>query len=152
MKSVILFCLLMLTVPMLIHAEDLDFNLTKYEGKVVYLDFWASWCKPCKDSFPWMIAQQNKYADQGLVVVTVNLDRDKKAAETFLTKLKSDLIVVYDSDGKLAEKYKLEAMPTSFIYDRAGKLVSSHIGFSPKESKLIEQEIADLLQEKNEKN
>jgi len=137
---------------MLIHAEDLDLNLAKYDGKIVYLDFWASWCKPCKDSFPWMIALQNKYADQGLVVVTVNLDRDKKAADTFLTKLKSDLMVVYDSDGKLAEKYKLEAMPTSFIYDRTGKLVSSHIGFSPQESKLIEQEIVDLLQDKNEEN
>jgi thiol-disulfide isomerase/thioredoxin len=152
MRNIILFCLFFLTVPAMANAEPLELNLENYRGSVVYLDFWASWCKPCKESFPWMISLQDKYADDGLVVITVSLDRNSKSAEIFLTKLKSDLAVVYDPDGELAEKYKLEAMPTSFIYDRTGNLVGSHIGFNSKESKIIEQELIDLLQEKNEDN
>lgn len=121
------------------------------KNKVVYVDFWASWCGPCRRSFPWMKELNNKYEERGLKFVTVNLDRDRAAAKKFLTEMSVPFEVVYDSTGALATIYGLEAMPTSFIYGRDGKLRKQHRGFNPKETSAVDSLIDKLLKEGSKK-
>jgi thiol-disulfide isomerase/thioredoxin len=116
-------------------------------GKVVYVDFWASWCVPCRSSFPWMKQLQDKYRDQGLQIVTINVDKQRAPADKFLADLQSPLTVVYDSSGTLAKLYDLEAMPSSFIYGRDGNLRTKHRGFVAKDSVLLDSLIGSLLKE-----
>jgi len=122
-------------------------DLSAYHGKVVYLDFWASWCVPCKQSFPWMMELLERHAEQGLVVLTVNVEPDRDAADAFAERMHSTLPVIYDPEGKLAAAYALEAMPSSFVYGRDGSLRATHLGFHPKETAQMEAEIQKLLSE-----
>jgi cytochrome c biogenesis protein CcmG/thiol:disulfide interchange protein DsbE len=122
-------------------------TLKELRGRVVYLDFWASWCTPCLRSFPWMNEMKAKYADRGLEIISVNLDQERVLAETFLQQVPASFTVVYDPAGELATRYGLKGMPTSFLIDRQGKLRYHHIGFLVKKQKVYEAEIEQLLQE-----
>lgn len=104
-------------------------DLAQYQGKVVYLDFWASWCGPCRRSFPWMNAMQQKYSAQGLVIVSVNVDEKRADADGFLKANPASFPVIFDPEGKLAEQYQLIGMPSSFIIGRDGKVLKAHQGF-----------------------
>jgi cytochrome c biogenesis protein CcmG, thiol:disulfide interchange protein DsbE len=106
-------------------ALDLD----RYRGKVVVLDFWASWCKPCRQSIPWLNEMKSRYADEGLVVIGVNVDAERADAERFMRAVPIDFEVVFDPDGELAKQFKLQGMPSSFVFDRDGQMVESRIGF-----------------------
>ncbi len=129
------------------HASASEpFDLARYRGKVVILDFWASWCAPCRRSFPWLNEIQARYAGDGLVVVGVNVDADRAAAERFLREVPAQFEIVYDPDGTLAAKYELLGMPSSFIFGPRGELLSSHIGFKNAARAEREAEIAALLQ------
>ena len=128
-------------------AEADTLDLAAYHGKVVYLDFWASWCKPCRASFPWMADIQKRLGDQGLAVVTVNLDKKREAAAKFLQEFSPDIHVLYDPEGKLASLHGLKAMPTSCLYGRDGTLRATHTGFSKEQAAGIEKEILGLLGE-----
>lgn len=116
-------------------------------GKVVYLDFWASWCAPCKQSFPWMQAMLKKYEHEGLRIVTVNLDRDHSAALKFLKETEAPFYVYYDSTGDVAARFQLAGMPTSLLYARDGTLHLRHEGFSKADTLKMERTIEDLLGE-----
>lgn len=116
-------------------------------GKVVLLDFWASWCTPCRKSFPWMNALQKKYAARGLTVIAVNLDMEKQLAAEFLRATPAQFRIEYDPRGNLAEQLNVSAMPTSFLLDRNGKIVGQHAGFREAQLAAREQEIEKLLQE-----
>lgn len=131
--------------PTAVAAED--FDLSRYVGRVVYLDFWASWCGPCVQSFPALAALQARYGDDGFVVVAINLDRDRKAADRFLEKHPVPFDVVYDPKGTLAEKWDIEVMPTSFLLDRDGKPRHDHQGFRPADGARIEAEVAAMLKD-----
>ncbi len=120
-------------------------QLQAQKGKVVYVDFWSSWCIPCRKSFPWMNELQQKYQQQGLTILSVNLDHDRKLANEFLIEYPAVFPVIYDPKGLIARKYKLKGMPSSFIINRAGKVVSAHIGFNKQKSLIYEQEIIQLL-------
>ncbi len=121
------------------------FEAEQYRGKVVYLDFWASWCTPCKESFPWMQQLHEKYESMGLKVVTVNLDKKRASADKFLKKYPADFTVLFDPSGALADKYQLAGMPMSYIIDRKGIVRYRHIGYIPAMQALYEQQIVDLL-------
>ncbi|NCQ34257.1 redoxin family protein [bacterium] len=122
-----------------------DFHIEDFHGQVVLLDFWASWCGPCKESVPWLVKMQHKYGSEGLVVVPVNLDRNSHKALKMLQQLGPDLTRVVDPEGDLAALYDLEGMPSSFIYDRQGKLVASHVGFNLQRVVEREDEIRSIL-------
>ncbi len=125
------------------NIEQLD--LKQYIGKVVYLDFWASWCKPCQKSFPWMNGMVQRYPAEGFKIVTINLDSDSKAMNEFLSRVPADFDIFHDPSGTLAEKFQLQGMPTSYLIDKSGKVVSRHIGFQTEEIPAYEKEIESLL-------
>lgn len=120
-------------------------NLNQYKGKVVYLDFWASWCIPCKVSFPWMYDLKKHYADQGLEVIAINLDKDRKLADAFLKEMDVNFVVAFDESGDSASAYKVKGMPSSYLIGRDGKVYASHIGFKEKDQDKLEQGIKTLL-------
>ncbi|MDZ7803273.1 TlpA disulfide reductase family protein [Thiohalophilus sp.] len=122
-------------------------ELQEYRGQVVYLDFWASWCTPCRKSFPWMNALQERYADDGLVVLAVNLDQDTAAARRFLKKYPANFTVAFDPDGNVAERYELKGMPASYLIDRQGNLVMSHTGFRSTDADRLEARIKARLEQ-----
>jgi cytochrome c biogenesis protein CcmG/thiol:disulfide interchange protein DsbE len=119
--------------------------LDSLEGKVVYVDFWASWCGPCQQSFPWMKSMYDRYASKGLVIVAISLDKDRGAAESFIEKHPAPFTVAFDPSGKTAKAFKVWGMPTSYIVGKTGAIVSTHPGFDPKHAADIESEIAALL-------
>jgi cytochrome c biogenesis protein CcmG, thiol:disulfide interchange protein DsbE len=110
-------------------------------GQVVLVDFWASWCAPCKLSFPWLREMHNRYTDKGLKVVAVNLDKDRDKSDAFLDANSAPFTVAYDPLGRSAEAFHVKAMPTSFLINRAGELVYTHAGFDPKDTAAFEDRI-----------
>ena len=99
------------------------------KGKVVLIDFWASWCEPCKQSFPVMESLHKRYSDRGLVIVAINLDEKRPDMEAFLKKNAASFIVMRDPDQKLVDKTGIATMPSSFLIDRDGKVRFTHTGF-----------------------
>ncbi len=120
-------------------------SLKDYRGKVVYVDFWASWCTPCRKSFPWMNDMQKRYKSKGLQVIGINLDQERDLAEKFLSANPAQFVVAFDPDGKSAEAYNVKGMPSSYIIDRQGNIVKTHIGFRESEVKEMELELAKAL-------
>jgi thiol-disulfide isomerase/thioredoxin len=123
-------------------------NLNAYLGKVVYLDFWASWCGPCKKSFPWMNKLQAKYAAKGLQVIAVNLDADQADAKQFLETTPAMFDIAFDPKGMVAQQYHVKGMPTSLLIGRDGKIVEQHAGFNDFTQAVLEQEIQALMEPK----
>ncbi len=122
--------------------ESQELNLEKYKGKVIYLDFWASWCGPCKKSFPWL--NKLKKENPEIKIIGVNLDKKKKDAEKFLKETPADFDIVYNPSATLAEKYKVKGMPYTIIFGKDGKEKFKHIGFSVEKSEEYLQEIKSL--------
>ena len=116
--------------PVLLLAEEIaspevispvpaqKFVLQELQGKVVLMDFWASWCKPCEESMSWLAQMQTNYAGEGLQVVAVNLDRDWDAAMKLASTLPPEVILVHDPEGLLAAERNLQGMPSAYVYDR----------------------------------
>ena len=120
-------------------------KLADLKGKVVYLDFWASWCPPCRKSFPWMNDMQQRYGRQGLTVVAVNVDKDRELAGKFLHEVPADFTVAYDPKGGVADSYQVQGMPSSFIIDRNGQIREAHIGFREGDTSEIEASLQAVL-------
>jgi len=124
-------------------APSLD--LDRYRGKVVVLDFWASWCKPCRQSIPWLNEMTARYARDGLVVIGINVDAERTDAERFMRGVPIDFEVLFDPDGELAKRFKLQGMPSSFLFGRDGKMVESRIGFRDAQKAEHEMQLKRLL-------
>ena len=124
------------------------FNIDNYKGKVVYLDFWASWCGPCKFSFPYMEGLKNRFGDRGLVIFADNLDHTSKKADAFLHDISTSVPIIFDQKGVLATRYKVGDMPTSILFDRHGNIRYVHKGFYKGKEDEYTSHIIDLLNEK----
>jgi len=149
MRRYLLLLLLVIT-PLKAGIYDIDqLDLASHKGKVVYLDFWASWCKPCRASFPWMNSLLSKYPADKFIVITINLDAEKSEMQRFLDKVPAKFDIYRDASGSIAEKFQLEAMPTSYLIDADGKVVSKHIGFYTGKIEEYEREIEELLRRFN---
>ena len=122
-----------------------QFDLKQFYGKVVYLDFWASWCIPCRKSFPWMNDMVERYPAHEFKIVTINLDRDSEDMYEFLARVPARFDIYHDPAGTLAEKFQLQGMPTSYLIDKTGQVVSRHIGFQTGLIAEYEAEIEALL-------
>lgn len=131
-----------------ISPADSPLDLNPFHGRVVLLDFWASWCRPCRQSFPWMEMLKDTYGPQGLEIVAVNLDRDRADADRFLHQFHPNFDLRFDPKGDLAELYKVQGMPSSVLIDRQGMTRFSHVGFRPIDARVYEAQIRELLAEK----
>jgi cytochrome c biogenesis protein CcmG, thiol:disulfide interchange protein DsbE len=121
-------------------------DLASLRGKVVLLDFWASWCEPCRHSFPWLNAMQAKYAARGLVIIGVNVDREQADANRFLRDVPAQFRIVYDPAGALASHYDLPGMPVSYLIAPNGDIVGRHLGFRNAERDQREAQLQKLLE------
>lgn len=124
----------------------LEGSLPDLKGKVVIVDFFASWCGPCKESFPVMQELHKKYGDKGLVILAINVDKKKEDMDDFLAKYPVTFTIVRDASNKLVKEIKIPTMPSSFVIDREGKIHTAHRGFHGDESRLsYTQDIEALL-------
>jgi len=120
-------------------------QISAHQGKVIYIDFWASWCKPCRKSFPWMNEMKAKYEQDGLVIIAINLDAEQSFADEFLAEVPANFDIIFDAEGRTARKLKIKGMPSSYLINRAGDWVSAHRGFNAEKQLQFEQEIVSLL-------
>lgn len=155
--AAVLFCLGLTKVayadqPMapdfILPTQSGNIDLAQHRNQVVYLDFWASWCIPCRKSFPWMNEMIKRYGKQGLTIVAVNLDKEKDAAEAFLKELPANFTIAFDPDGKVADRYEVQGMPSSYIIDRQGRIVAVHLGFRDDDTRDIERALRHALEAK----
>jgi len=120
-------------------------ELSGLKGKLVYIDFWASWCRPCKKSFPWMIAMKDKFKNQPFEIIAINLDRDKTLADEFLSSQAINFPVAFDPEAKIANEFSVKGMPSSYLIDHKGRLRLRYTGFWNKSKNEKEETIRNLL-------
>jgi len=120
-------------------------RLADMKGKVVYLDFWASWCAPCKQSFPWMNEMQAKYGPAGFQVVAINVDAKRSDAEEFLKGTPAQFTIAFDTKGESPKTYAIKGMPSSFLIGPDGRVLAAHTGFKDSDRKALEDKIRDAL-------
>jgi peroxiredoxin len=135
--------------PPEINLPDLNsgkkISLAALKGKVVIIDFWASWCAPCKEEMPILESLYKRFKDQGLVVIGVSVDNETENAKKFLSAVKVSFPIVHDGGKTVADKFKPPRMPTSYVVDKAGKIRFVHEGFRKEDGKKLEEEVMKLL-------
>lgn len=146
--GVLVFVVVLLVgTPALAFEELAALDLSAYAGQVVYLDFWASWCEPCRASFPYMDRLQAQHGKQGLVVIAVNVDTDRRLAAGFLAETPAGFRIAFDPAGKLAEQWQVEGMPTTVLIGRNGEPRFRQSGFRQADEAKLEARIVELLDE-----
>ncbi len=163
MKKALVLCLSLLLAPLASALEvgetapsfrlpQLDgaakFSLKSLRGKVVYVDFWASWCGPCRQSLPMLSDLREELKGKGFEVLAVNLDEDPAAGIAFLKEYPVSYPVVSDPKGLVPERYGLQGMPTSYLIDRNGVVQMIHVGFKKKDMPEIKKAVVKLLKTK----
>lgn len=129
-------------------SDSGTFSLEQYRDQVVYVDFWASWCVPCRHSFPWLNEMHARYGEDGFKVIGINVDKDKARAQKFLELVPASFEIAYDPEGTVADMYSLKVMPSSFLIDQEGNLVHKHKGFKASDGSRMEGMIKKLLDSK----
>lgn len=130
-----------------IKAEAPPVNRNQLSGKVTYVDFWASWCVPCRSSFPWLEAMYRKYRDRGFRVIAINKDQEPAEMERFLKRYPVSFALATDPLDSLATNLRVTAMPTAYLVDRRGMIRSIHRGFRSEDVAALENEILSLLEQ-----
>lgn len=123
----------------------LEGTVPDIHGKVVLVDFFASWCHPCQESFPVMEELYKKYSSQGLLIVAINLDKNKSDMDDFLKDHPASFVILRDAGNQLVSQVKIPTMPSSFLLDRNGKVHAFHRGFKGEETRKQYTEEIDAL-------
>lgn len=121
-------------------------KLSDSKGKLVYLDFWASWCGSCRQSFPWMNELAKKYSGQGLQIIAVNLDTKDEDARKFLVDTPANFTIAFDPKGTTPRQYDVKGMPTSALIGKDGRIVFKHVGFNHNSKDEMEKAIQSALE------
>jgi len=122
-------------------------NLHQFAGKVVYVDFWASWCVSCLASFPFMDQLQREFGPQGLQIIAVNMDENGADARRFLSTHKTSFPIALGNNSQCAKQFGVNAMPSTVLIDRSGTIRTVHAGFRPGEAASIRATLQSLLKE-----
>ena len=124
-------------------------DLSQFKGQVVMINFWASWCKPCRDEMPLLEDIYKKYKPMGFTMLAVNVEPDSKAAEAFLGKLAKPVTfpVAFDVDSKVSKLYKVPGMPTTVFVDRKGNVRVLHKGYKAGDENFYLTQIRSMLKE-----
>jgi thiol-disulfide isomerase/thioredoxin len=131
-------------------AQEPPLRLGSLKGQVVLVDFWASWCGPCASSFPALDALYKRRHGDGLEVLAVNVDEDRRAADAFLKGRAHEMPVFFDLKGQVPAAFKVEGMPSSYLLDRRGRIRFKHVGYTAAIASAQEHEIEALLAEKEQ--
>lgn len=124
-------------------------SLHDLRGKVVFLDFWASWCGPCREEMPYLAMLQKIYGKEGFRVVAVNIDNKQQNAVKFLQKLGVKLPALWDEKKQVVKAYDVDTMPTSFLLDITGRVRFVNSGFRAEDFQTYKKQIEQLLKEKS---
>ncbi len=122
-----------------------NIQLADLRGKVVYVDFWASWCGPCRVSFPLLEEMRTELSPRGFEILAVNVDEFVDDALEFLMELPVSYPIAYDPQGVSPQAYGINGMPTGFLIDRAGVVSKVHQGFRSSDAEKLRAEIVKLL-------
>lgn len=123
-------------------------TIEQWQGKVIYVDFWASWCPPCVKSFPFLNNLHRRFGDQGLQILGINLDEKLSDAQKFLAKFPTRFDIVTDPDQQCARSFDVQAMPSSFLVDRNGMIRYVHLGFRSGDVEELRAQVQKILKEK----
>jgi cytochrome c biogenesis protein CcmG, thiol:disulfide interchange protein DsbE len=121
-----------------------NLKLDDLKGRWVYVDFWASWCGPCRQSFPWMNEMQTKFGDK-LRIVGINLDAKRADADKFLAQTPAKFMLAFDDKGDTPKAYKIKGMPSSVLIAPDGTVAWIHTGFKEGEAKELEEKLAKSI-------
>lgn len=127
------------------NRQGSEVALQSLRGRVVLVDFWASWCVPCRHSFPFLNMLQQRYESQGLSVVGINVGDTPADAAKFLKLVPSDFEILFDLDGATPKQFGVQVMPTSYLIDREGKVSSVHRGFKSSDREALERTVRGAL-------
>jgi peroxiredoxin len=124
-----------------------DVSLAQYRGQVVMLNFWASWCGPCRQEMPLLEGIYKKYSKLGFTLIGVNVEPDSKAADDWLKETPVSFPILYDKDSKVSKLYDVGGMPSTVFIDRSGKLRKLHRGYKPGDENEYLDTIRALIRE-----
>jgi peroxiredoxin len=124
-----------------------DVSLAQYKGQVVMINFWASWCGPCRQEMPLLESIYRKYNKMGFTMIGVNVEPDSKAADEWLKATPVSFPILYDRDSKVSKLYNVAGMPSTVIIDRSGNLRKLHRGYQPGDENEYLDSIRALIRE-----
>ncbi len=124
-----------------------NLRLSEYRGEVVLINFWASWCGPCRQEMPVLSELHDKYRALGFTVLGVNVEADSSKAKKLLEELPVSFPVVFDSDSVVSKQYDVVAMPSTVLVDRDGNMRYLHKGYKPGLETVYQQQVRDLIRE-----
>jgi peroxiredoxin len=127
--------------------EGVNIKLSELRGQVVMVNFWASWCGPCRQEMPLLQQLYDRYQSLGFALLGVNVDEDQAAANKILKELPVSFPILYDKRSKVSKAYQVKAMPSTFIVDRDGRIRYLHKGYKPGYEDEYQQQIRELLRE-----
>ncbi len=124
-----------------------NIKLSELRGEVVMINFWASWCAPCRQEMPLLEVLYKKYSDLGFTLLAVNVEEDSSKADDLLRDIPVTFPVLYDNTNKVTKLYKVVAMPSTIIIDRDGKMRYLHRGYLPGYEEEYKKQVSELIRE-----
>ncbi|PHR57780.1 MAG: redoxin [Robiginitomaculum sp.] len=131
-------------------APEIALDMAEHKGKVIYVDFWASWCGPCQQSFPFMNDLAQNYPQDDFEIILINVDKDREKADQFLSQIQAPCPTLYDPQGKIARQFDIKSMPTSVLIDRKGKIRYVHSGYHDDKTTEYTSHIKELIDENSQ--